>query len=115
MDEQYLMVGDISRPDRGGINAINVNDPNVRGLFKQTGITIDAPDIPSAEVTFKQKYGGIPWYQVPPQLPDQYLREPEGLCGDPADPLNGWLTMNRPVARAVERQDLRRPHAVRWQ
>ena len=63
MDEQYLMVGDISRPDRGGINAINVNDPQVRGLFKRTGITIDPPDIPSAEITFKQKFGGIPWYK----------------------------------------------------
>src|SRR5690349_10853984 len=38
LDEQYLMVGDISRPDRGGVNAINVNDPFVRGLFARTGI-----------------------------------------------------------------------------
>ena len=93
MDEQYLMVGDISRPDRGGINAINVNDPQVRGLFKQTGITIDAPDIPSAEVTFKQKFGGIPWYKFRLNCPIN-IYESEGLCGDPADPLNGWLTMN---------------------
>jgi hypothetical protein len=93
MDEQYLMVGDISRPDRGSINAINVNDPQVRGLFKQTGITIDPPDIPSAEVTFKQKYGGIPWYKFRLNCPLN-IYESEGLCGDPADPLNGWLTMN---------------------
>jgi hypothetical protein len=93
MDEQYLMVGDISRPDRGGINAINVNDPNVRGLFKQTGITIDAPDIPGAEITFKQKYGGIPWYKFRLNCPLN-VYESEGLCNDPADPLNGWLTMN---------------------
>jgi hypothetical protein len=93
MDEQYLMVGDISRPDRGSINPINVNDPQVRGLFKQTGITIDAPDIPSAEVTFKQKYGGIPWYKFRLNCPLN-IYEPEGLCGEPGDPLNGWLTMN---------------------
>lgn len=93
MDEQYLMVGDISRPDRGSINPINVNDPNVRGLFKQTGITIDAPDIPSAELTFKQKYGGIPWYKFRLNCPLN-VYESEGLCGDPADPLNGWITMN---------------------
>jgi hypothetical protein len=93
MDEQYLMVGDISRPDRGGINAINVNDPQCRGLFKQTGITIDAPDIPGAEVTFKQKYGGIPWYKFRLNCPLN-IYESEGLCGDPGDPLNGWLTMN---------------------
>lgn len=93
MDDQYLMIGDISRPDRGSINPINVNDPNVRGLFKQTGITIDAPDIPSAEVTFKQKYGGIPWYKFRLNCPVSFY-ESEGLCGDPADPLNGWLTMN---------------------
>lgn len=93
LDEQYLMVGDISRPDRGGINPINVNDPRVRGLFKQTGITIDAPDIPGAEVTFKQKYGGIPWYKFRLNCPLN-IYESEGLCGDPADPLNGWLTMN---------------------
>jgi photosystem II stability/assembly factor-like uncharacterized protein len=93
MDEQYLMVGDISRPDRGGINAINVNDPQVRGLFKQTGITIDAPDIPSAEITFKQKFGGIPWYKFRLNCPIN-IYESEGLCNDPADPLNGWLTMN---------------------
>jgi hypothetical protein len=93
MDEQYLMIGDISRPDRGSINAINVNDPRVRGLFKQTGITIDAPDIPGAEVTFKQKYGGIPWYKFRLNCPVSFY-ESEGLCNDPADPLNGWLTMN---------------------
>jgi photosystem II stability/assembly factor-like uncharacterized protein len=93
MDEQYLMVGDISRPDRGSINPINVNDPRVRGLFKQTGVTIDAPDIPSAEITFKQKFGGIPWYKFRLNCPLN-VYESEGLCNDPADPLNGWLTMN---------------------
>ncbi len=93
LDEQYLMIGDISRPDRGSINPINVNDPRVRGLFKQTGITIDAPDIPSAEITFKQKYGGIPWYKFRLNCPVNFY-ESEGLCGDPADPLNGWLTLN---------------------
>lgn len=93
MDEQYLMIGDISRPDRGSVNPINVNDPQVRGLFKQTGITIDAPDIPSASITFKQKYGGIPWYKFRLNCPTSFY-ESEGLCGDPADPMNGWLTMN---------------------
>src|SRR3954465_8991721 len=93
MDEQYLMVGDVSRPDRGSINALNVNDPNVRGLFKRTGVTIDAPDIPSAEVTFKQKYGGIPWYEFRLNCPLN-IYESEGLCNDPADPLNGWMTMS---------------------
>lgn len=92
-DEQYLMVGDISNPDRGGINAINVNDPQVRGLFKQTGITIEAPDIPSASITFKQKWGGIPWYKFRLNCPIN-IYESEGQCSDPSDPVNGWSTLN---------------------
>lgn len=92
-DEQYLMVGDISNPDRGGINAINVNDPRVRGLFKQTGITIDPPDIPSNSVTFKQKWGGIPWYKFRLNCPIN-IYESEGQCADPSDPINGWSTIN---------------------
>lgn len=92
MDEQYLMVGDISRPDRGGINPINVNDPRVRGLYKTTGITIDAPDLPSASVTFKQRFGGVPWYKFRLNCPVSFY-EAEGLCNDPSDPFNGWSTM----------------------
>ena len=93
LDEQYLMIGDISRPDRGGVNAINVQDPSVRGLFKRTGVTIDAPDIPGSQVTFKQKFGGVPWYKFRLNCPVNFY-ESEGLCGDPSDPLNGWLTLS---------------------
>lgn len=92
MDEQYLMVGDISRPDRGGINAVNVNDPQVRGLFKRTGITIDAPDIPNNSLTFKQKIKGVPWYQFRLNCPIN-VYESLGQCFDPSDPLNGWDTL----------------------
>lgn len=90
--EQYLMVGDIARPDRGGITAVNVNDPRRRGLFKRTGITIDAPDIPSNTVTFRQYYAGPAWYKFRLDCPVN-IYESEGLCGDPADFLNGWITM----------------------
>lgn len=92
-DEQYLMVGDISAPDRGAINPINVNDPRQRGLFKRTGITIEAPDLTTASVTFKQKYGGVPWYKFRLNCPLN-IYEMEGLCGDPSDPINGWQTIN---------------------
>lgn len=92
-DEQYLMVGDISRPDRGSISPINVNDPRTRGLFKQVGITIEAPDIPSSSVTFKQKVGGVPWYKFRLNCPIN-IYESEGLCNDPSDPINGWSTLN---------------------
>lgn len=90
--EQYLMVGDISRPDRGGITAQNVNDPRRRGLFRRTGITIDPPDIPSNTVTFRQFYGGPAWYKYRLDCPIN-IYESEGLCGDPADFVNGWITM----------------------
>lgn len=93
LDEQYLMVGDISRPDRGGVSAINVQDLNVRGLFRRTGVTIDAPDIPSNQLTFKQKFGGVPWYKFYLNCPVN-VYESEGLCGDPSDPLNGWATLS---------------------
>lgn len=91
--EQYLSVGDISRPDRGGINALNVNDPRRRGLFRRTGITIDAPDIPSNTVTFRQYFNGVAWYKFKLDCPVN-IYESEGLCNDPADPVNGWITMN---------------------
>ncbi|KPV50581.1 hypothetical protein SE17_26080, partial [Kouleothrix aurantiaca] len=91
-DEQYLMMGDISRPDRGGVTAINVNDPRRRGLYKRVGATYDAPDIPNATVTFKQKFGGVPWYQLRLDCPIS-IYESIGLCKDPADPLNGWETL----------------------
>src|SRR5215510_6007058 len=85
VDEQYLMVGDISVPDRGGITAINVNNPRQRGTFLRTGITIDAPDIPSNTVTFKQKIGGVPWYRFKLNCPIN-IYETEAPCNDPADP-----------------------------
>lgn len=90
--EQYLSVGDIARPDRGGITAIQVNDPRRRGLFKRTGITIDAPDIPSNTVTFRQYFSGPAWYKFRLDCPVN-IYEAEGLCGDPADFLNGWITL----------------------
>lgn len=92
-DEQYLMVGDISRPDRGSINPINVNDPRIRGLFRQIGTTIESPDIPSASITFKQKHGGVPWFRFRLNCPIN-VYESEGLCNDPSDPFNGWQTLN---------------------
>lgn len=91
-DEQYLMVGDISRPDRGGITAQNVNDPYRRGLFRRSGITVDAPDIPSSTVTFRQYFNGPAWYKFKLDCPIN-IYEAEGLCGNPADFLNGWITM----------------------
>lgn len=93
LDEQYLMIGDIAAPDRGGVNAINVNDPRQRGLFRRTGVQYDAPDIPSATITFKQRIGGVPWYQFLLNCPNTFF-ESEGPCNDPADPLNGWSTLN---------------------
>lgn len=90
--EQYLMVSDISRPDRGGITALNVNDPRRRGLFRRTGITIDAPDIPSNTVTFRQFFNGIPWYQFKLDCPVN-IYQSFGLCNDPSDFLNGWTTL----------------------
>ena len=92
MDEQYLQIGDISRPDRGGVSAITVNDPRTRGAFARTGITIEAPDMPSATVTFKQKWGGIPWYRLRLDCPLN-IYESEGRCNDPSDPINGWSTL----------------------
>lgn len=90
--EQYLSVGDISRPDRGGITAQNVNDPRRRGLFRRTGVTIDAPDIPNNTVTFRQFYNGPAWYKFRLDCPVN-IYESEGLCGDPSDFVNGWITM----------------------
>lgn len=92
-NEQFLMVGDISRPDRGTINAINVNDPYARTLFRRTGVTIDAPDIPNSAVTFRQRPNGVPWYRFRLNCPID-IYESEGLCNDPSDPLNGWATLN---------------------
>lgn len=92
-NEQYLMVGDISRPDRGGITAINVNDPYARTLFRRTGVTIDAPDIPNNSITFRQLPNGVPWYRFRLNCPIN-VYESEGLCNDPSDPLNGWATLN---------------------
>ncbi len=91
--EQYLMVGDIARPDRGGITALNVNDPRRRGLFKRTGVTIDAPDIPANTITFRQYFAGPAWYKFKLDCPVN-IYEAEGLCGDPADFGNGWITLN---------------------
>lgn len=92
-DEQYLMVGDISAPDRGAVNAINVNSLRTRGLFTRTGVTIEAPDNPSNTITFKQKFGGVPWYRFRLNCPIN-IYESEGLCNDPSDPVNGWSTLS---------------------
>lgn len=91
-EEQYLMVGDISNPVRGGVSAINVSDPRRRGAYRRIGVTIDAPDIPSNTITFKQKNGGPPWYNFDLTCPAN-IYEVEGLCGDPSDLKNGWNTI----------------------
>ena len=91
-DEQYLMVGDISDPIRGSITPIMVNDPRRRGVFRRTGATIEAPDIPSAALTFKQKFGGVPWYTLKLDCALN-VYESEGLCNDPSDFKNGWQTL----------------------
>lgn len=92
-DEQYLMMGDVSRPDRGSITPINVNDPRVRGQFQRTGVQIDAPDMPSNTVSFKQRRGGIPWYKFRLDCPIN-IYESVGFCADPSDPINGWESLS---------------------
>jgi len=92
LDEQYLMVGDIARPDRGSITPINVNDPQIRGQFRRTGIQVAAPDMPNNSITFKQRIGGVPWYKFRLNCPLN-VYEVEGLCEQPDDPLNGWSTL----------------------
>lgn len=91
-EEQHVQVGDISNPDRGGVSAINVNDPRRRGAFRRVGVTMEAPDIPSASLLFKQRFGGVPWYTFRLDCPFN-LYESEGLCEDPSDFGNGWKTM----------------------
>lgn len=90
--EQYLMVGDISDPVRGSISAVQVQDPQRRGLYRRTGITVEAPDIPNASVTFKQKFNGVPWYTFKLDCPIN-IYESEGQCNDPTDFKNGWSTL----------------------
>lgn len=92
MQEQYLEIGDISRPDRGGVTALNVGDPQRYGVFKRGGYTIDPPDIPSNTVTFRQFYNGVPWYQYRLDCPNN-IYQVTGNCNVPSDPINGWITM----------------------
>jgi len=92
MDEQYLEVGDIDDPVRGGIKPINVNDPFTRGLFRRIGTMIEAPNIPANKVTFKQRINGPPWYAFALDCAIN-IYESEGQCGDPSDPKNGWTSM----------------------
>jgi hypothetical protein len=89
---QYLMMGDASVPDRGSINALNIQDPMAYDTWKRTGYTSDAPDIPSGSVTFKQKRGGPPWYRFRLDCPINFY-EVIGFCNQPSDLTNGWNTM----------------------
>lgn len=91
--EQYLMIGDVSAPIRGNINPINVNDPQRRGGFRRIGTTIDAPDIPSSTITFKQRVGGPPWYNYNIDCPINFY-ESIGQCADPGDLKNGWQVLS---------------------
>jgi hypothetical protein len=102
-EEQYLMVGDISAPDRGGVNAINIQDPHRYDSWLQTGYTTDPPDITSASLTFRQKRGGPPWFRFKLNCPIN-VYEVVGWCNNPSDIINGWNTMMR--------QDLHRPHTA---
>lgn len=92
MSEQYFMVGDISAPVRGGINPINVQDPRFRGLYKRIGVTIDAPDMVTNTLTFKQRNGGVSWNTFDLGCPIN-VYESESLCREPADIKNGWDTL----------------------
>lgn len=91
--EQYLMVGDISAPDRGGVNAINVQSPTAFGVWARTGYTTDPPDIPSNTITFRQKKWGPPWYRLQLNCPIN-IYEVIGECKHPQDIINGWEMMS---------------------
>jgi photosystem II stability/assembly factor-like uncharacterized protein len=89
-DGQYLNIESASNPRSGGINPINVQDPSRIGAYRRVGRSVDAPDFPTASVTFLQAKDQLPRHLT--TLGDCLTNfyQVVGDCRDLSDFQNGW-------------------------
>jgi hypothetical protein len=84
---QFAMVDGLQE-SFGTINPVNVRAPFNQEGYVQVGRTLDAPDLPTANLTLMEKIGYVS-KNLGNRCPfNLYL--PVGECGNLADPLNGW-------------------------
>jgi len=88
-DEQYIAIGDIANPVRGGVEAVRVHDPYRRDAYRLISRTVSPPDLPSSTITFMKKHGGVS-YWVGDLTCEQNFYELVGTCTRPDDFVYGW-------------------------
>jgi len=89
LETSMFYIGSPSIPSRGGVNRIVARDPRNASRFVTIGKTVDAPDFPTAPVTFMEKRGGIPRHLVYDGCTITYYLV-KGQCGDLSDMDRGW-------------------------
>lgn len=90
-DGALMMIDDDDNPVVGGRTPIRIHDPLRRagGAYKLIGETTDAPDFPTATISFFESHGGIPWLDFDAGCYHNAY-EGVGTCKRPDDFINGW-------------------------
>lgn len=86
-DAQYLAITGVSNPESGGIDPVFVPDPN-RKKWRLAARSISAPDLPSADIVFREKHGAIPRALLTNGKIS--LFEATGACANLGDFAGGW-------------------------
>ncbi|MCK9599165.1 MAG: hypothetical protein M0R06_09005 [Sphaerochaeta sp.] len=89
LDDQYMILTGVSMPELGNITPIWMPDPRSAGRYRLVGRTTAPPELPTAELTIREKHGVIPRQLM------QYgcafnMYEVSGVCRDLSDPIAGW-------------------------
>jgi hypothetical protein len=88
-DTNYVMVGSSDTPVRGGVDPLWVRDPFNTDAFVLAGRQTSAPDLPSVDLTIREKIGQIPRHLLASNcLINVYLAR--GQCRDLSDLRLGW-------------------------
>lgn len=99
-DGQYLNIESFSNPVSGGINPINVHDPNQIGRYRAVGRSIDAPDFPTFTAQFLQKKDHLPRHLTTMRDCLTTFYAVVGDCKDLSDFLAGWTAYVKIASQA---------------
>lgn len=86
---QYHFIDGMEIPTNGDIEPIFVPDPRRPGRYRLASRSLGAPDLPTVDLIFHEKWGGVPHTLMAPEC-DFNLYEVHGRCGDLSDLYRGW-------------------------
>lgn len=90
IDNAYLMVGDVTIPDNGGISPVNIASPLHPKEYEAVATEKSAPDFPAGDLAVMDTIGGPLVRLLQDGICRVNLYDLFGLCGNPNDYGNGW-------------------------